>query len=144
MEIESVQSKYELRDKIDEISNQIFHLERSNEELSSFLLEEPGEEEFILAISENNTIIENKRNEVVDLKILLCSIDAAYFKEHYNDELVETYHRRDIVPNRNSNNAQPVAVAIAVERDEVVSVFTTEAGSDVAEAEAEAEEGLYL
>jgi hypothetical protein len=92
------QSRYELRDLIDEQKNQLEHLVRSVEELREFLSEEPDEVEFQTAIKENLVTIEVKTDKIKEMKILLCAIDAAYFMEHYGDPDVIAYHARSVVP----------------------------------------------
>lgn len=133
-----VQSKYELRDMIDELTNQILHLQRSNEELQIALLEEPGEEEFTTAIHENVAVIDSKRTKVMDAKLLLCSIDPAFYNEHYNDEaqLLEGQHRVIPLPPPVAA-ARPVPVPVLVTVSDVVDEIRTEAGKS-------SSEGLYL
>lgn len=76
------QSSFALRHMIDELKHQVFHLERSNRELSDALEAEPGDEDFMDAIDENRSIIINKKHRVRGLLQQLEQCDPAYRQEH--------------------------------------------------------------
>eukprot|EP00597_Dinobryon_sp_UTEXLB2267_P012465 CAMPEP_0170120518 /NCGR_PEP_ID=MMETSP0020_2-20130122/15201_1 /TAXON_ID=98059 /ORGANISM="Dinobryon sp., Strain UTEXLB2267" /LENGTH=133 /DNA_ID=CAMNT_0010350419 /DNA_START=24 /DNA_END=422 /DNA_ORIENTATION=+ len=77
-------SKYEMRDLIANLEHKLFHLEKSQVYLREILEECPNDSEFEAALNENNIIIKNKREEITDLKLLLQSIDPAYYIENRN------------------------------------------------------------
>lgn len=74
-------SKYEIRDMLTTLHNQLYHLERSQAELQAALIEEPDDRDFTNAYNENIIIIENKKHQEQALKVRLKEIDPAYFIE---------------------------------------------------------------
>lgn len=79
---------HELRDAIDEISNQIVHLERSQVELREFIASTDNEEDkvdFESAIIENTGVLIDKKKKVQVLRARLKLVDPAYYVEHYGD-----------------------------------------------------------
>lgn len=77
-------SKFELRDIIDAVSNQIIHLEKSQKELAMALEEDPGDEDFRIAYDENIGVIASKRQKREEYKAHLKEIDPAYYMQHYS------------------------------------------------------------
>lgn len=72
-----------LRDVIDELENQIKHLERSQVELQAALSDEPDDEDFKQAVAENEEVIQRKQQNLEECKEELKTIDPAYYNEHY-------------------------------------------------------------
>ena len=54
----------QIRAMVDEIKHSIFHLQRSNEELRTFLMESPEDPDYAEAISENDVVILKKRGTI--------------------------------------------------------------------------------
>lgn len=105
---------HELRDAIDEISNQVLHLERSQVELQEFIDSTDDSDdkvEFQCAIDENVSILMDKKKRIRVLKERLRLVDPAYFIEHYGDsEAAE-----DLKPEESA----PAPIAISVEEEKV-------------------------
>ena len=71
----------QIRAMIDEVSHSIYHLKRSNEELSVENKITP-DEDFVDAIKENEVCIIRKRGQVKSYLELLKKCDPAYQQEH--------------------------------------------------------------
>ena len=67
------ESALSLQLQIDEISNSIFHLTRSNSELEAALQQEPGDVDFMEAVAENLIALDRKRATVVALRKKLAA-----------------------------------------------------------------------
>lgn len=89
--IESIKdiSKYELRDIIDAMKNQLVHLERSQVELQYALAEQPDDADYQQAYDENVVNIQVKKNKIKEFKDYLKEIDMAYYVQHYAKDVVE-------------------------------------------------------
>jgi preprotein translocase subunit SecA len=79
-------SKFEIRDTIDELDHQVTHLKRSQVELQEALLEEPEDEDFKQAYTENEEVISSRLQKIFSLKQYLKRIDIAYYMEHYGKD----------------------------------------------------------
>ena len=108
-------SKFELRDIIDSISNQINHLEKSQDELLLALNEEPDDEDFRVAHKENVGVLASKRQTRELYKAHLKEIDPAYYMQHY-----------------------------ATRNESVETTTTTIAGQEVTDSSNESSAGVYL
>lgn len=78
----------EIRALMDELDNQIEHLQRSQKELIDALDENPTDTDFIDALSENEVVIRRKREMLIDMKNELCRIDPAYKLVYSNEEII--------------------------------------------------------
>ena len=72
----------QIRAMVDEIKHSIFHLQRSNEELRTFLMESPEDPDYAEAISENDVVILKKRGTIKSYLAMLRRVDPAYQQEH--------------------------------------------------------------
>lgn len=79
-------SKYELRDIIDAMKNQLVHLERSQTELQAALVEEPNDVDFREAYDENVINIDRKKTRIKECKEYLMEIDIAYYMQHFSKD----------------------------------------------------------
>jgi hypothetical protein len=70
-----------LRAMIEELTNQINALERSQRELAVALVEEPDDADFLAAVQENEVILMRKREELVNMQQQLFHTDIAYRQE---------------------------------------------------------------
>lgn len=68
----------ELRDLIDETAHQVGHLTRSQQELATALNEDPTDSDFLLAIQENEAIIEDKKANIERWTSILRQKDPAF------------------------------------------------------------------
>jgi hypothetical protein len=80
MESEEIEGA-KIRSFIDECLHQITFLQKSQESLKEALIECPDDEDFLLAVSENDDVIQFKRVRIVRLQESLLRVDAAYREE---------------------------------------------------------------
>lgn len=79
-------SKFELRDIIDALTNNIAHLERSQQELINALQVDPADSDFKLAYDENIEVIAKKYKARKELKDYLKDMDIAYYMQYYSEQ----------------------------------------------------------
>lgn len=77
-------SYMEIKDMIDEINNQIFHLEKSQQEIFK-ILEIESDHDLFLAYGENKDCIRIKNQRIEFLKEYLLKRDPGFALEHYNN-----------------------------------------------------------
>ena len=93
----------ELRALIDEVENQVFHLNRSQIELEEALTCDPNDQDFKEAVAENRVIISRKAEKVALMNEELRRVDIAFQVEQrraaillqrkqQNSEQVHAYH----------------------------------------------------
>ncbi len=78
----------ELKDVIDEQLNQIHHLERSQMELKDFLEADSEDQDFIVALSENEVVLNEKQTYVSTLKAQLKIVDPVFYIENYGKNVI--------------------------------------------------------
>mmetsp|Transcript_32451 Transcript_32451/g.30938 ORF Transcript_32451/g.30938 Transcript_32451/m.30938 type:complete len:191 (-) Transcript_32451:212-784(-) len=80
MESEEIEGA-KIRSLLDECLHQITFLQKSQESLKEALIECPDDEDFLLAVSENNDVIQSKGVKIAGLQKTLLRVDAAYREE---------------------------------------------------------------
>ena len=70
-----------VRATIDELASQVQHLERSQDELREALKETPDDEDFLLALRENDEVICTKNDRIAELEDDLYKLDVAFRQE---------------------------------------------------------------
>lgn len=80
MESEEIEAA-KIRSLIDECLHQITFLQKSQVSLNEALIECPDDEDFSLAVSENNVVIQSKQAKIIRLRESLFRVDAAYREE---------------------------------------------------------------
>jgi hypothetical protein len=80
MESEEIEGA-KIRSLIDECMHQITFLQKSQVSLNEALIECPDDEDFLLAVSENNVVIQSKEAKIIRLRESLFRVDAAYREE---------------------------------------------------------------
>ena len=113
-----------VRTEIDELLNQIKHLERSQIELQAAILDDVNDEDFQLAYIENEQVIRDKTKKVTKLKEKLRQIDPAYRSEVVVQERLQI--------RVNSSSIQPNDLESLA--NETISTISSEAPT----------EGVYL
>lgn len=71
----------EIRSLIEELRNQIVHLEHSQNQLSEALSSFPEDQDYADALRENSLIVLRKKSKLAELETLLESIDPAFKAE---------------------------------------------------------------
>lgn len=111
-----------IRSEIDEMLNQLKHLERSQNELREAILRDGDDEEFRLALIENEQVIQNKNEKLSKLKEKLGQIDPAFRSE------VAARERLPIQVNFSTqSNGLPQLPALT---SEIITSTNVEASSD--------------
>jgi hypothetical protein len=75
-----------LRATIDELSSQVQHLEHSQVELQDALEETPDDEDFLLALRENEEVIRMKKDRIAELHEQLYTLDIAFRQEKASEQ----------------------------------------------------------
>ncbi len=75
-----------LRATIEELSRQVQHLEQSQIELQDALKETPDDEDFLLALQENEEVIRTKKDRIVELHEQLYTLDIAFRQEKASEQ----------------------------------------------------------
>jgi hypothetical protein len=97
-----------LRAMIEELTNQINALERSQRELADALVEEPDDADFLVAVQENEVILARKREELVGMQQQLLQIDIAYRQER----LAESRNPQPSVADHSRSDASRIAIEV--------------------------------
>ena len=96
-----------LRAEIDEVKNQILHLERSQVELKT-ALEDVEDEDFRLALIENEQTIRVKKEKVENLIKTLRSMDIAFQNEYVSEQGLQSR----VTNNSNSSVTENVITVV--------------------------------
>eukprot|EP01041_Mallomonas_annulata_P004540 gene4540-9007_t len=71
----------EIRAMIEEVLNQLQHLQRSQHEISQALQEDPRDTDFLEAYMENENVIKRKIEKIEELEDFLEKVDPAFREE---------------------------------------------------------------
>jgi hypothetical protein len=114
-----------LKELIARLSNQIKHLDRSQQELREALLADPHDHDFLAAVDENEAVLAKKVASILELHSQVLKIEPSYEQDV-----------RDHIPERFRASSSP-STKIVAESDtsqvEVAPVMVDESGA-----------GLYL
>ena len=99
-----------IRAQIEECQHQLIFLQKSQKSLYEAILEFPDDSDYIIAVEENNCVIEQKESRILNLRETLARTDMAYRAE----KQVET-----IMLNRQS----ATAINLSIELSEDIGLF---------------------
>jgi hypothetical protein len=106
---------------IDEQVNQIHHLERSQMELKDFLEADSEDQDFIVALSENEVVLNEKQTYVSTLKAQLKIVDPVFYIENYGKNVITSIPTVTVtsldVSNMSALNNGVERVAISLEEE---------------------------
>jgi hypothetical protein len=108
----------ELKDVIDEQLNQVNHLERSQMEIKDFLEADSNDQDFVVALAENEDILTEKQTYISTLKAQLKIVDPVFYIENYGKNVVTSLPTASVASyDRNTNSLNSGLSAISIEEE---------------------------